>query len=83
MMQENRIVHTMTSNWSGVEASCMQVLSTIISLYVMVGNSFATARHSCKPHENVASQLHHRYLTPARIATTYAVSKSVAFQTEL
>lgn len=54
-LHDARREHTMTSNWSGVDASCMHVLSTIISLYVMVGNSFATARHSCTPEQPVSN----------------------------
>mmetsp|Transcript_9969 Transcript_9969/g.24915 ORF Transcript_9969/g.24915 Transcript_9969/m.24915 type:complete len:350 (+) Transcript_9969:543-1592(+) len=39
-----RLGVTMTSNWLGRPTSCMHVLSTIISSYLMVGNLGATAR---------------------------------------
>ena len=37
----------MTSNWSGRPASCMHVLSTIISSALIMGYCFATSRNSC------------------------------------
>ena len=43
-MSPNRLVVTMTSNCSGRITSCMQVLSTIISLHSISGNSAATSR---------------------------------------
>jgi hypothetical protein len=38
-----RLGVTMTSNWCGLLTSCMQVLSTIISVYSMLGYLAATA----------------------------------------
>lgn len=40
--------HTMTSNCSGFETSCMQQLSTIISLYLIPGYFVATSRQDSK-----------------------------------
>lgn len=40
--------HTMTSNCSGLETSCMQQLSTMISLYLIPGYLVATSRHDSK-----------------------------------
>ncbi|MCY1313195.1 hypothetical protein D9M70_636950 [compost metagenome] len=44
MMSPNRLVVTMMSNCSGRITSCMQVLSTIISLHWMSGYCAATSR---------------------------------------
>ena len=44
MMSPNRLVVTMMSNCSGRITSCMQVLSTIMSLHSMSGYCAATSR---------------------------------------
>ncbi|KAJ0493922.1 hypothetical protein HanIR_Chr12g0591571 [Helianthus annuus] len=38
----------MTSNCSGLETSCMQQLSTIISLYLMLGYLLAISLHDSR-----------------------------------
>ncbi len=72
MMSPNRLVVTMMSNCSGRITSCMQVLSTIISLHWMSGYCAATSRATFRNRPDVTLQdvglVHHGDLLAAGLA---------------